>query len=417
MLPAPTSRRADDFVFVSSLYPVDADGALVTTGPQQWFGRSEMEVQTAAVLDMLDSILKEAGSSVDLVLKVEVQLVDASDFVDFKRVYAERFAKDPPARTTIVVGDEHPLAGARLNLHAVALASDSGYRRETITADPSPLDAEHATAAVKAGPFVFCSAFTATDFSQGLAAARPTGAYHGTDALAQANYVISRLEAVLGSAGSALDQGLKVQFYQADLENFAVVDREWGERVGIPPTRSSMACQGFLVPGALFAANLMALIPGEGLEKNETREGIPWHPVDSGKANFSPGIRAGSWLFTSGQVPVPDISTLDVVRTPPGLPHYWSDIEIQTNATMDLVRTQVEANGLTLADITDARVYLVEPRRDFRGFAQAWSRIFPDEAARPTMSIIPARQANGQAGIMIHDTLVEIDLICWAAQS
>lgn len=413
ILPAPPWRRAGDFVYISSIHPLDPTGSVARPDAvSPWVGESPMAAQTRAVLRTLEATLHEAGTTLDRVLRTEVQLADAADFAEFKHVYTQAFPVAPPARTTIVVGDEHLVGGARLTLHAVALAGDSRHVPARITADgvPDPEHAEHAALAVKAGPFVFCSGLPASDFRTGLAVGGPAGTYHVSDARAQAQYLVDNLDRVLQAAGSSLDLGLKVQFYQPDLRTFPIVDREWGERVGLAPTRSSMACRGLLVPGARWIANLLALVPTPGMVKRETREGIAWHPVDTGKANFSPGIIAGDWLFTAGQVPVPDITEHSWVGAPPGLPHHWSDIEIQTEHTMSLLTRQLEANGFGLHDVVDARIYLVNPRRDFRGFARVWERIFTGVPRRPAMSVIPSSQADGSDGVMIRGPVIEIDL-------
>jgi enamine deaminase RidA (YjgF/YER057c/UK114 family) len=415
ILPAPSWARAGDFVFVSSIYPVDR-ARLVSSDPAfAWDADSAMEAQTRAVLESLEVTLGDAGTSLDNVLKTEVYLADAADFPDFKRVYARFFPEKLPARTTIIVADEHIVPGARLNLQAVALAGDSNLERveiSTASEVPDPTEAEHTSLAVRAGPFVFCSGLPATDFKSGLAVGKARGFPHfGSDAQMQATYLLDNLAAVLEAAGSSLDQGLKVQFYETDLLNFYLVDRTWGERVGVPPTRSSMGCRDFLVPGALWVPNLLALVPGQGLEKRETRAGIRWHPVEAGKANFSPGIVAGDWLFTAGQIPVPDISKPEWVGTPAGLPNYWDDIQLQAEFTMQLLSEQLDANGFGLADVVDARVYLVEPRRDFRGFARVWERLFRDVESKPAMSVIPSKQADGRSGVMVPGPTIEIDLI------
>ena len=373
-----------------------------------------MEAQARVVLRSLVAALEEAGSSVDRVLKTEVYLADPADFADFKRAYADVFSGELPARTTIVVGDEHIVEGALLNLQAVALAGDTALERKVISAEgvPDPSAAEHASLAVSAGPFVFCSGFPATDFETGLAVGRTEGfPYYGTDAAMQADYVLDNLARVLEAAGSSPDLGLKVQFYSTSLLDFSTVDGAWADFVGeVAPTRSSMGCRGFLVPGALWAPNLLALVPGGGIEKRETREGIAWHPVDAGKATFSPGVTAGPWLFTSGQIPVPDITKHEWVGAPAGLPHHWSDIELQADYTLDLLEKQLAANGTSFADVVDARIYLVDPRRDFRGFSRVWERRFPDAGKRPAMSLIPSKQADGSDGVMVSGPQLEIDL-------
>jgi 2-iminobutanoate/2-iminopropanoate deaminase len=416
LLPAPAHRRAGDLIFVSSLYPVDGSGQLVRGSANPYAGESDMGAQTRRVLEQLQQVLEDAGTTIDQTLKAEVQLADASDFHEFKLVWKEIFPDAPPARTTIVVGDEHIIPGARLNLHAVALAGDASVQREAIIADgiPNPIDAEHASHAVKAPPFMFPSAFPATDFENGIAAGRnlPYFPNYGSDAEMQADYILQNLSKVCEAAGTSVDQAVKSQFYETSLLNFHDVDGIWAKYMGLAPPRSSMACRGFLVPGALFAPNLIYLIPDAEHEKKETQKGIRWHPEVVRNVHFSPGIEAGNWLFTAGQVAMPDFGVHEsIVRTPQGLPNYWSDIEVQTDFTMVLLREQLEGNGLSLTDIVDARVYLIDPRRDFRGFVRAWERLFESVDRQPTMSIIPSTQENGETGIMFEGPIIEIDLI------
>jgi 2-iminobutanoate/2-iminopropanoate deaminase len=417
LLPAPAHRRAGDFIFVSSLFPVDQAGELVRAGSSNPFaGESDMAAQTRRVLEQLQQVLGNAGSSLGQTVKAEVYLADAADFHEFKLVWKEFFPDSPPARTTIVVGDEHIIPGCRLNLQAVALADDAAAERESIIAEgiPNPMDAEHAPHAVKAAPFMFPSAFPATDFETGVPVGRnmPNFPNYGSDAEMQTEYILENLSRVCEAAGTSIDQAVKSQFYETNLLNFHDVDGVWAKYMGLAPPRSSMACRGFVVPDALFAPNLIYLIPDADHQKEETQKGIRWHPEVVRAVHFSPGILAGDWLFTAGQVPMPDFGVHEsIVRTPQGLPHYWSDIEVQTDFTMVLLREQLEANGLGLADIVDARVYLINPRRDYRGFARAWDRLFESVERRPSMSIIPSTQENGDTGIMFAGPVIEIDLI------
>jgi enamine deaminase RidA (YjgF/YER057c/UK114 family) len=415
ILPAPAWRRSGDFVFVSSLYPVDAEGRAVhspSTSP--YTGESEMGAQTRVVVEGLKAALAEAGTTLERTLKAEVYLADPADFVEFKQVWQEYFPTEPPARTTAVVGEDHIIPGARLNLHAVALAGDSAYVRETIHVDdaPDPMPAEHAPQAVKAGPFVFPSALPATDFENGIVVGKnPRLPYYGNNAELQANYIFDQLERVLKGAGSGLDQAIKSQMYEVDLETFHDVDRVWGARMPIPPPRSSMAMRGLLVPGAVFVPNLMFLAPDDQHHKRETREGIRWHPVDLRKVNFTPGVMAGDWLFTAGQCALPDYKNAIFDTAPEKLPHHFSDIEIQTEATMNLLLDQLTGNGMGLGDVVDAKIFLVYPHHDYRGFERAWKRIFEPAGRMPSMSLIPSRQANGGGGIMLKELVIEIDLI------
>ena len=162
--PAPRAVRAGDYVFTSSIYPIDASGHAISVDERLGeSGPSLVDAQTRQCLDTLKSVLGDFKSTLEHVLKVDVHLADAHDFLEFKRVWKEYFPKDPPARTTVEVGDTLPFPGARLSLDGVALAGDSKLVRQVLT-DPEgsdPMPAEWASHAVRAGNFVFCSAFPA----------------------------------------------------------------------------------------------------------------------------------------------------------------------------------------------------------------------------------------------------------------
>ncbi len=416
ILPAPATRRSGDFVFVSSIYPVDDSGALVEPDAiSPYVGESAVAAQSRRILELLRDALEAGGSSLENTLKAEVALVDAADFYEFKLVWKEFFPDSPPARTTIVCGDDHIIPGCRLNLHAVALANDASVEREVINPDTvaDPMDAEHAPHAVKAVPFVFPSAFPATDFETGVPVGRkPNFPNYGSDAEMQAHYILDTLSKVMEAAGTSVDQAIKSQFYETDLQNFYDIDEVWAKYMGLVPPRSSMAARGFLVPGAVFAPNLMYLVPDENHEKVETQEGIRWHPEVVRNVHFTPGIWAGDWLMLAGVTSIADFGVHEsIVKAPDSMPNYWSDIELQTDFVMVLLGEQITGNGLELKDVVDARIYLTDTQRDYRGFARAWERLFEGIDEKPSMSIIPSNQADGDTGIMFPGPTIEIDLI------
>ncbi len=422
VLPAPRSNREGDLIYVSTIYPIDPEGNVVhPDASSPHVGEAEIAAQTRAVLEAMRHVLAEAGSSLERVLKAEVYLVDAAEFYEFKLVWKEYFPHQPPARTTAIIGDTHIIPGARLSVSAVALASDASVAREYIHTDtaPDPLEAEWCAQAIKAAPFVFPSPLPATDFETGIAVKRnPIAPYYGSDMELQARYLFEQWGKILAAAGSGLDQALKSQAYEVDLKNFHDMDGIWDKYIGhsgggAPPTRSSMAMRGLLVPEALFVANVFFLAPDATHQKRESREGIGWHPEDVRNVHFTPGLWAGDWFFMAGHCAVPDFESFSVVTAPRDLPHYFSDIEIQTQTTMDLLVEQLEANDLSLRNIVDARVFLAgdDPRGDYRGFERVWRRVFEPSGHWPSMNLIPSQQANGLGGIMMHDLIVEIDLI------
>jgi enamine deaminase RidA (YjgF/YER057c/UK114 family) len=52
------------------------------------------------------------------------------------------------------------------------------------------------------------------------------------------------------------------------------------------------------------------------------------------------------------------------------------------------------------------RVYLTQPRRDYRAFARLWQGYFPDQTKAPALAFVPS------SGIMFKDLLIEIDPTC-----
>ena len=90
-LPFSKAIRAGDFVFASGQVPL-RDGALVG---------GSIEDQTRAAMDNVKEVLAEAGCGLRDVVKSTVWLADAADFAAFNKAYAEYFADDPPARSTV----------------------------------------------------------------------------------------------------------------------------------------------------------------------------------------------------------------------------------------------------------------------------------------------------------------------------
>ncbi len=87
---------AGGFVFCSGQVAlVPATGQLVV---------GDIAVQTKQVIDNLEVVLVEAGSSLDRVVKTEVYLKDMNHFTEINEVYAQKFSVFPqPARVTVEV--------------------------------------------------------------------------------------------------------------------------------------------------------------------------------------------------------------------------------------------------------------------------------------------------------------------------
>ena len=85
--------RAGDFIFVTGSGPIDP-----TTG--KLVGET-IEAQTEQTITNLAAILEADGATLDDVVKVSVHLGDPSLFPRYNAVYARRFSRPYPVRTTV----------------------------------------------------------------------------------------------------------------------------------------------------------------------------------------------------------------------------------------------------------------------------------------------------------------------------
>lgn len=79
-----------------------------------------MADQTRQALDNLKAVLRAAGSSMEMVAKTTIYIVDMSQWGLMNDVYVSFFPQDPPAKTTVEVSK---LAlGALVEIEAIAAA-------------------------------------------------------------------------------------------------------------------------------------------------------------------------------------------------------------------------------------------------------------------------------------------------------
>lgn len=84
---------ANGFAFLSGQIPLDPATNQLVEG--------DVAVQTARVLENLKAVLEAGGSSLEKVVKTTVFLRDMADFPRMNEVYAQYFAVNPPARSTV----------------------------------------------------------------------------------------------------------------------------------------------------------------------------------------------------------------------------------------------------------------------------------------------------------------------------
>ncbi|MBR5068699.1 MAG: RidA family protein [Bacteroidales bacterium] len=87
--------QVGNFVYTSGQIPIDpATGAFAEGGIKEQTRQSLLNVQ---------AILKEAGTSMEKVIKTTVFMADMNDFAAMNTVYAEFFTEPFPARSAVAV--------------------------------------------------------------------------------------------------------------------------------------------------------------------------------------------------------------------------------------------------------------------------------------------------------------------------
>ncbi len=109
------------------------------------------------------------------------------------------------------------------------------------------------------------------------------------------------------------------------------------------------------------------------------------------RLSLSRAIRAGDFVFLTGQIPLKD-----------GAPLVTGSIEEQTRAVLeDIKKTLADAN-CTLPDVVKAMVWLTD-RADFPGFNAVYGEYFPDQP--------PARSAV--VSDLLVDVRVEVEVVAY----
>jgi reactive intermediate/imine deaminase len=271
--------------------------------------------------------------------------------------------------------------------------------RAVTSNNPKPL--AHYTEATIADGLTFLAGQLATDFKNGVPAeARrdPNFPYYGSDIKLQARFILNNIKNTLQAAGSSFDRVVKAQVFLTDLGDFAGFDEVWREFFAVPPPRTTVGTSGLLIRDALIEIDLISAVPESG--------GLVAISSSNPKplAAYTEATRAGDFVFAAGQL-ASDFKTgvPKEARKDPNFPFYGSDIKLQTRFVMEHLKNTFAAAGTTLDHVVKAQVFLTDLDH-FAAFDEVWREYF---------KVPPPRTTVGVTGLLIKDSLIEIDLIAY----
>src|SRR5436309_3472404 len=119
-------------------------------------------------------------------------------------------------------------------------------------------------------------------------------------------------------------------------------------------------------------------------------------------ASYTPAARAGDLVFAAGHLASDfTIGIAPEARVDPAFPYYGSEIKRQTRYVLENLARTFEAAGTSLDRVVKAQVFHTD-LNNFFAFDEVWREFFPAPPPRTTV---------GTTGLLVKDTLVEIDLI------
>jgi enamine deaminase RidA (YjgF/YER057c/UK114 family) len=169
----------------------------------------------------------------------------------------------------------------------------------------------------------------------------------------------------------------------------------WKEYFKVPPARTTVGTTGLLVKDTLVEIDLIGCLTGT--TKQAVKSGAP-QPL----ANYTEAFNVGGLVFAAGQLASDFKSGVpEEARRNPSFPYYNSDIKLQTRFVLENLKKTFEAAGSSLDNVVKAQVFLTD-LNNFNGFDEVWKEYF---------KVPPPRTTIGTTGLLVRDTLVEIDLI------
>jgi reactive intermediate/imine deaminase len=260
---------------------------------------------------------------------------------------------------------------------------------------PQPL--ANYSEASQGNDLVFAAGQLASDWKNGV----PTEArkhanfpFYGSDIKLQTDYILKNMAMTFKAAGTSLDNVIKAQVFLMDLKDFNGFDEVWKQHFKVAPPRTTIGTTGLLVKDTLVEIDLIASMNGPGT--------VVTSSVPKPLANYSEAMKTGDLVFIAGQLASDFKNGVPAsARKGENFPFYGSDIQMQTEFILENIKKTFEAAGSSLDHVVKAQVFMTN-LDDFAGFDQVWKRYF---------KVAPPRTTVGTTGLLVKDTLVEIDLI------
>jgi 2-iminobutanoate/2-iminopropanoate deaminase len=314
--------------------------------------------QTERAMENLKAVLEAAGSSVDEVVKTTIFLTDFADFPKVNDVYGRYFKIAPPARATVQVSALS--RGARVAVEAVAIShsgdSSDAAAGSAVSTNKAPKAIGPYSQAMEtgAGSLLFVSGQIPVDPT--------TGELVQGDIAAQTERVMENLKAVLASAGASFSDVVKTNVYMVDLVGDGTKMNETYGRYFEKSFPARATVQMAALPkGARIEIECVAMTRGGARGAVQSAQA----PKALGAYSQGIGVKPGSFLFVSGQMPVDPVTGHTIL----------GDAGAQTDRVMRNLKAVLEAGGASFDKVVKTTIFVAD-MADYAKVNEAYGRYF-----------------------------------------
>eukprot|EP01064_Diplonema_japonicum_P024812 TRINITY_DN3554_c0_g1_i4.p1 TRINITY_DN3554_c0_g1~~TRINITY_DN3554_c0_g1_i4.p1 ORF type:complete len:431 (+),score=87.28 TRINITY_DN3554_c0_g1_i4:46-1338(+) len=392
----PHARAYGDLLFLSGMGPRGSDDSI--PGGPVWNSEGKEQdydvyQQTLATIANIKKVLEASGADFGDIIDVQCFLINMKrDFKAFNKAYREGFAGYSPTRTTVSVRQLPSPIGVELKV--IARAPGSKIRPEPVVAKNAPSPVGAYPHAKRFGDLLFVSGMGPRDPATNEV---PGGPIYDADrkpleydVYRQTKATIENIRRVIVASGGKFEDIIDVNCFLVDMKrDFAEFNRAYKEELGgLSATRTTFSVRNLPTPIGV-ELKVICRAPGSSVKSEEAAivrtSGAP-KPVGA----YPHARRFGNLLFISGMGPR-DPKTNQV----PGGPIYDANrqpleynVALQTQATIDNIKTVLDSCGASLSDVVDIQCYLVNMDRDFKAFNEVYRKNFASIGpTRTTMAI------------------------------
>jgi len=340
------------------------------------YGPPAIKRQARYIYSRLNEILNEAGCSFDHLIRIEQFFTDRSQAPYFFDAYKEIPIHDRPTTASVIV-NHLEVPGALVACDFISIVPSAGVQKEPFHTNKVPQPLAKYALAQQVGDLIVLPGNTASDFKTGIApeARADKTFWFDSDITKQTEFILKTRQIVLGEMGLSLKDLIMTQVYLTDMRDFSGFEEVWIKHFPKePPARTVIPVDGLAVAASIVEISMIAVRPDGGYRKETIETSRAPHPL----THEPQAIKAGPYLFFSGQMAVDDRGFARQAQVNPRLPYHESSIKKQTEYILKNVQAIAEAADGSLDCLVKRQAFHSDLREMLPSF-EVWREAIPHD--------------------------------------